>query len=74
MIPDIDRPRLPKLEEIIKIFEESPEFYNLYPIGEEPMQHNFEEPTDCRCFPKMEVYYSLEDKPEVLVITHRWTN
>lgn len=74
MIPDIDKPWLPKLEEIAKGFDEPPEFYDLYPVGEEPKQHNFKEPTDCRCFPQVEVYYSLEGKPDVLVITHKWTN
>jgi hypothetical protein len=70
--PDIDQPWLPRLADLAQELEPGCEVYDLYPIGENKESHNFMEPANCHCFPEMLAYASLEGKPDMVIITHRW--
>jgi len=71
MVLDIDQPWLPKLAELAQELELGCEVYDLYHNGDDVRNHNFNEPANCRCFPEMIAYSSVEGKTDLLVITHR---
>lgn len=73
MTINLDQPWLPTLSELAQGLEVGCELYDLYFIGDLKENHNFAEPGQCRCFPDMDLYNSLEGKPDLVVVTHKWT-
>ena len=72
MTPTLEQQQLPTLAVLSQELEHNCKVFDLYSIGDDPQNHNFEEPCNCRCFPDVILYSSLEGRPDLVTVTHKW--